>query len=59
MDIQIKHRDIWNNKFWQNPWDQGALVVMGLFITMILFLTLFAFTFSFLLPSEKIDSVKS
>lgn len=56
MDTLVtKQRDIWNDEFWDNPWDQGSLVVIGLFITMALFLTLFATTFGLCFPLEKSD----
>ncbi|XP_019499939.1 PREDICTED: small integral membrane protein 5 isoform X2 [Hipposideros armiger] len=54
MDTLItKQRDIWNDEFWDNPWDQGSLVVIGLFITMFLFLFLFATMFGLCFPLEK------
>lgn len=54
MDTLItKQRDIWNDEFWDNPWDQGSLVVIGLFIAMTLFLILFAAMFGLCFPLEK------
>ncbi|XP_012784628.2 small integral membrane protein 6 [Ochotona princeps] len=46
-------KELWNDEFWQNPWDQGGLVVIGLFITTVLFLILFAVVFGLLPPMEK------
>ncbi|XP_029783005.1 small integral membrane protein 6 [Suricata suricatta] len=45
----------WKEEFWQNPWDQGALVVICLFVTTILFLIVFAIIFGFLPPPENTD----
>lgn len=45
MDILAKHRELWNEEYWMNPWDEGSLAVIILFIAMILFLVLFAVTF--------------
>ncbi|XP_014644753.1 PREDICTED: small integral membrane protein 6 [Ceratotherium simum simum] len=50
-----KQKHIWNDEFWQNPWDQGALVVIILFITTILFLTLFAILCGLLSPVEEVN----
>nr|XP_060501371.1 small integral membrane protein 6 [Panthera onca] len=55
MDELMTKQDIWNDEFWQNPWDQGGLVVIILFITMILFLIVFAIVFGFLPPLENIN----
>lgn len=52
---ELPKQDIWNDEFWQNPWDQGGLIVICLFIAMVLFLTLFAIIFGFLPPLESID----
>lgn len=46
-------KELWNDEFWQNPWEQGGLVVIGLFITTVLFLILFAVVFGLLPPMEK------
>lgn len=45
MDIQTKHRQMWNEEYWMNPWDEGSLAVIILFIAMILFVVLFAVSF--------------
>ncbi|XP_015090788.1 endoregulin [Vicugna pacos] len=42
----------WNG-FWLNPWDQGGLVVIILFITMVLFLISFAVIFGLLCPPDR------
>ncbi|XP_025783388.1 endoregulin [Herpailurus yagouaroundi] len=55
MDKLMTKQDIWNDEFWQNPWDQGGLVVIILFITTILFLIVFAIVFGFLPPLENIN----
>ncbi|XP_039082238.1 small integral membrane protein 6 [Hyaena hyaena] len=52
---KLMTKNMWNEEFWQKPWDQGALVVICLFVTMILFLIVFAIIFGFLPPFEKID----
>lgn len=46
---------MWNDDFWQNPWDQGGLAVISLFITMILFLIVFAIVFGLLPPLGKVS----
>lgn len=48
-----KQRHIWNDEFWENPWDKGSLAVIGLFITMTLFLILFATIFGLYSPLER------
>lgn len=54
MDTLItKQKDIWNDEFWDKPWDQGSLAVIGLFITMTLFLILFAIIFGVCSPLER------
>ncbi|XP_045840779.1 small integral membrane protein 6 [Meles meles] len=47
---------MWNEDFWQNPWDQVGLAVISLFITMILFLIVFAIVFGLLPPLGKVES---
>ncbi|VCX10563.1 unnamed protein product, partial [Gulo gulo] len=46
---------MWNDDFWQNPWDQGGLAVISLFITMTLFLIVFAIVFGLLPPLGKVS----
>ncbi|XP_040605996.1 small integral membrane protein 6 isoform X2 [Mesocricetus auratus] len=36
-----------SDDFWNNPWDLGGLIVIGLFICTFLFLTLFALVFGY------------
>ncbi|XP_054988391.1 small integral membrane protein 6 [Sorex araneus] len=57
MDILTKYRQIWNEEYWQNPWDEGSLAVIVLFIAMILFVVLFAVIFGTfpLLTSDNCD----
>ncbi|XP_023387466.1 small integral membrane protein 6 [Pteropus vampyrus] len=43
---------IWNDEFWQRPWDLGGLAVISLFVIVVLFLTLFATIFGILSPPE-------
>ncbi|KAK2497550.1 hypothetical protein MC885_014515 [Smutsia gigantea] len=55
MDKPItKQNSIWNDKFWLNPWDQGGLAVIILFITTVLFLILFAIMFGLFSPFKKV-----
>lgn len=53
MDKLRNGKLMWNDEFWQNPWDQGGLAVISLFITMILLLIVFAIIFGLLPPLEK------
>nr|XP_012415678.1 PREDICTED: small integral membrane protein 6 [Odobenus rosmarus divergens] len=53
MDKLTNQKLMWNDEFWQNPWDQGGLAVICLFITTILFLIVFAIIFG-LLPPLKV-----
>lgn len=55
MDILTKQRRVWKEEFWQNPWDQGGLAAISVFIVMILILMMFAIVFGALLPLEKVD----
>ncbi|XP_057570443.1 small integral membrane protein 6 [Hippopotamus amphibius kiboko] len=48
-------RRAWKDEFWQNPWDQGGLAVICLFITTVLFLTLFAILFGLLPPLDRVN----
>ncbi|XP_036194812.1 small integral membrane protein 6 isoform X1 [Myotis myotis] len=48
-------RRLWKEEFWQNPWDQGGLAVISIFIITVLLLMLFAIVFGALPPSEKVD----
>ena len=45
----------WKDEFWQNPLDQGGLVVICLFIIMVLFLILFAIVFGLLPPLDRVN----
>ncbi|XP_066877720.1 small integral membrane protein 6 [Kogia breviceps] len=45
----------WKDEFWQNPWDQGGLVVICLFIITVLFLILFAIVFGLLPPLNRVN----
>ncbi|XP_049633385.1 small integral membrane protein 6 [Suncus etruscus] len=45
MDIQAKNRQVWKDEYWLNPWDEGALAIIFLFITMVMLLILLAVTF--------------
>ncbi|XP_025323780.1 endoregulin [Canis lupus baileyi] len=53
VDKLIKQKHMWNDEFWENPWDQGGLAVIGLFIVTILSLVMFAIVFGFLSPAEN------
>ncbi|KAM8785746.1 small integral membrane protein 5 isoform 1-T1 [Rhynchonycteris naso] len=55
MDILINERHLWKEEFWQNPWDQGGLAVISLFIATVLFLMLFAVVFGICPPFKKMD----
>lgn len=44
---------LWKEQFWENPWDQGSLAVISLFILTVLFLVSFAMVFGALPPLEK------
>lgn len=45
MGQMIAPRKIQNEDFWKNPWDVGGLIVVGLFISTLLLLILFAVVF--------------
>ncbi|KAL4676971.1 hypothetical protein H8957_015959, partial [Semnopithecus entellus] len=53
MDQLVFKETIWNDAFWQNPWDQGGLAVIILFITAVLLLILFAIVFGLLTSTEN------
>ncbi|XP_069338275.1 small integral membrane protein 6 [Eulemur rufifrons] len=57
MDQLIVQKSVWKDEFWQNPWEKGGLAVIGLFITTVLLLTLFAIVFGLFQPTED-DRVK-
>ncbi|XP_036123740.1 small integral membrane protein 6 [Molossus molossus] len=57
MDTLTKQRRVWKEEFWQNPWDQGGLAVVSIFIVMVLMLMMFATVFGALLPLEKVDQL--
>ncbi|XP_045691942.1 small integral membrane protein 6 [Phyllostomus hastatus] len=44
---------LWKDQFWENPWDQGGLAVIGLFIATVLLLLSFAMVFGASPPLEK------
>ncbi|XP_017521625.1 endoregulin [Manis javanica] len=50
-----KQNGIWNDKLWLNPWDQGGLVVIILFVTTVLFLILFAIMFGLFSPFKNVS----
>lgn len=45
----------WKDEFWQNPFDQGGLVVICLFIITVLFLILFAIVFGSLPALDRVN----
>ncbi|TKC53443.1 hypothetical protein EI555_014898 [Monodon monoceros] len=45
----------WKDEFWQNPFDQGGLVVICLFIITVLFLILFAIVFGLLPALDRVN----
>ncbi|XP_016044651.1 small integral membrane protein 6 [Erinaceus europaeus] len=53
MDKLTKEKQKWNDEYWLNPWDQGGLIVICLFISMVMFLILFAVIFGVLPPCNK------
>ncbi|XP_023067574.1 small integral membrane protein 6 isoform X2 [Piliocolobus tephrosceles] len=53
MDQLVFKETTWNDEFWQNPWDQGGLAVIILFITAVLLLILFAIVFGLLTSTEN------
>ncbi|XP_008996007.1 endoregulin [Callithrix jacchus] len=53
MDQLVIKKTIWNDEFWQNPWDQGGLAVIILFIAAVLLLILFAIVFGLLTSTEN------
>ncbi|XP_059527237.1 small integral membrane protein 6 isoform X1 [Myotis daubentonii] len=53
--LLTEQRRLWKEEFWQNPWDQGGLAVISIFIITVLLLMLFAIVFGALPPSEKVD----
>ncbi|XP_036268434.1 small integral membrane protein 6 [Pipistrellus kuhlii] len=56
MDILAgDQRRLWKEEFWQNPWDQGGLAVISIFIITMLLLMLFAIVFGALPLPEKAD----
>lgn len=55
MDMLTKQRRGWKEEFWQNPWDQGGLAVIGIFIVTVLLLMLFAIVFGTFPTLEKVD----
>nr|XP_015294337.2 small integral membrane protein 6 [Macaca fascicularis] len=59
MDQLVFKETMWNDVFWQNPWDQGGLAVIILFITAILLLILFAIVFGLLTSTENTQREES
>ncbi|XP_042521397.1 small integral membrane protein 6 [Dipodomys spectabilis] len=49
----IFYKDLWKEEFWENPWEVGGLIVIGLFVGTFLFFILFAVLFGFFSPSER------
>lgn len=47
MGQTVSPRIIQNEDFWKNPWDVGALIVVGLFTFTFLFFILFATVFGY------------
>lgn len=45
MGHMVPPKTIQNEDFWKNPWDVGGLIVIGLFISTLLFFIVFAFVF--------------
>ncbi|XP_006145871.1 small integral membrane protein 6 [Tupaia chinensis] len=45
MNQTVIQKHAWNEDFWQNPWDQGGLIVICVFIATVLFLILLATVF--------------
>lgn len=43
----VARKTIQNEDFWKNPWDVGGLIVIGLFISALLFFIVFAFVFGY------------
>lgn len=46
-------KEMWSDEFWENPWDQGGLIVIGLFTTTVLLFILFAVVFGLFPPMER------
>ncbi|XP_054449046.1 small integral membrane protein 6 [Pteronotus mesoamericanus] len=57
MLITIQRR-LWKDQFWENPWDQGGLAVISIFIITILLLMSFAVVFGALPPLEKVNQLE-
>lgn len=51
--LMANQRRPWKDQFWENPWDQGGLAVISLFIIVVLLLMSFALVFGALPPLEK------
>ncbi|XP_037596978.1 small integral membrane protein 6 isoform X2 [Cebus imitator] len=58
MDQLVIKKTIWNDEFWQNPWDQGGLAVIILFIAAVLLLILFAIMFDLLTSTKNTQCEK-
>ncbi|XP_073901243.1 endoregulin isoform X2 [Castor canadensis] len=55
---QIVFKNIWNDEFWENPWNLGGLIVIGLFTITFLFFILFAVVFGLLSTTERTEGEK-
>lgn len=53
--LTADQRRLWKEEFWQNPWDQGGLAVISIFVITVLLLMLFAIVFGALPLPEKVD----
>ncbi|XP_036921513.1 small integral membrane protein 6 [Sturnira hondurensis] len=51
--LMTNQRPLWKDQFWENPWDQGGLAVISLFIIVVLLLMSFATVFGALPTPEK------
>ncbi|CAH6776425.1 Smim6 [Phodopus roborovskii] len=47
MGQMVTSETIQNGDFWDNPWDVGGLIVIGLFISTFLFFIIFAIVFGY------------
>lgn len=55
MDQTAVQKNIWQDEFWENPWELGGLIVIGLFISTVLFFFMFAVVFGLIPPLEKTE----
>ncbi|XP_053516326.1 small integral membrane protein 6 [Artibeus jamaicensis] len=54
----MNRRHLWKDQFWENPWDQGGLAVISLFIIVVLLLMSFAIVFGALPTPENANRFK-